>query len=118
MRRLLADSSKLIAADSARTDIISWSAACKPASKNVPLRAALAAYFYQSLAAICAAALKLIRIGQDGCQRVLRTRRDSLKQTIRRVAARCSRRRRLVQSAPGNREHAARARGGAAFYFE
>ena len=39
---------------------------------GVPLEAALAAYFYQSLAAVCAAALKLIRIGQDGCQRVLR----------------------------------------------
>lgn len=38
----------------------------------IPLAAALATYFYQSLAAICAAALKLIRIGQDGCQRVLR----------------------------------------------
>lgn len=40
---------------------------------GLPLEAALATYFYQSLAAICAAALKLIRIGQDGCQRVLRT---------------------------------------------
>lgn len=40
--------------------------------ENVPLRAALAAYFYQSLAAVASASLKLIRIGQDGCQRVLR----------------------------------------------
>lgn len=40
---------------------------------GVPLRAALEAYFYQTLAAICAASLKLIRIGQDGCQRALRT---------------------------------------------
>src|SRR5207302_10409756 len=39
---------------------------------GIPLTAALTAYFYQSLAAICAAALKLIRIGQDGCQRALR----------------------------------------------
>jgi urease accessory protein len=38
----------------------------------IPLHAALTTYFYQSLAAICAAAMKLIRIGQDGCQRVLR----------------------------------------------
>lgn len=38
---------------------------------GVPLPAALTTYFYQSLAAICAAALKLIRIGQDACQRVL-----------------------------------------------
>ncbi len=40
--------------------------------EDVPLHAALTTYFYQSLAAICAAAMKLIRIGQDGCQRVLR----------------------------------------------
>ena len=40
--------------------------------EGVPLAAALAAYFYQSVAAICAAALKLIRIGQEGCQRALR----------------------------------------------
>ena len=39
---------------------------------DIPLAAALAAYLYQSVAAICAAAPKLIRIGQDGCQRVLR----------------------------------------------
>jgi urease accessory protein len=41
--------------------------------EGLPLNAALTTYFYQSLAAICAAAMKLIRIGQDGCQRVLRT---------------------------------------------
>ncbi len=40
--------------------------------ERLPLEAALATYLYQALAAICAAALKLIRIGQDGCQRVLR----------------------------------------------
>ncbi len=40
--------------------------------EGIPLEAALTTYFYQSLAAICAAAMKLIRIGQDGCQRVLR----------------------------------------------
>ena len=39
---------------------------------RIPLGAALSTYLYQALAAICAAALKLIRIGQDGCQRVLR----------------------------------------------
>jgi urease accessory protein len=43
------------------------------AIERVPLGAALTAYFYQSLAAVCGAALKLIRIGQEGCQRVLRT---------------------------------------------
>ncbi|HEY5753866.1 MAG TPA: urease accessory UreF family protein [Chthoniobacterales bacterium] len=40
--------------------------------ENVPLEAALAAYAYQSIAATCGAALKLIRVGQDACQRVLR----------------------------------------------
>ena len=40
--------------------------------ENIPLAAVLAASFYQSLAAVCAAAMKLIRIGQDGCQRSLR----------------------------------------------
>ena len=38
---------------------------------QIPLRAALAVYFYQTLAAFCSAALKLIRIGQEGCQRLL-----------------------------------------------
>ena len=41
-------------------------------AQGVPVFAALTAYYYHSLAAVCAAALKLIRIGQDGCQRVLR----------------------------------------------
>jgi urease accessory protein len=41
-------------------------------AESMPLTAALTAYYYQSLAAICAAAMKLIRIGQEGCQRVLR----------------------------------------------
>lgn len=40
--------------------------------ENAPLEAALSLAFYQALASVCAAALKLIRIGQDGCQRVLR----------------------------------------------
>ena len=38
---------------------------------NVPLEAAMSAYAYQSLAAVASAALKLIRIGQDGVQRAL-----------------------------------------------
>ena len=49
----------------------------------IPREAALAAYFYQSLAAICAAALKLIRIGQDGCQRSLRAAAASAPKTVR-----------------------------------
>lgn len=49
---------------------------------GVPLNAALAAYFYQSLAAVCGAALKLIRIGQDGCQRALREAAQLADETI------------------------------------
>ncbi|HEY3901661.1 MAG TPA: urease accessory UreF family protein [Chthoniobacter sp.] len=50
--------------------------------EGLPLNAALTTYFYQSLAAICAAAMKLIRIGQDGCQRVLRTACVEAKQVV------------------------------------
>jgi urease accessory protein len=39
---------------------------------GMPLDATLAAYFYQSVAAVAVAALKLVRIGQDGVQRALR----------------------------------------------
>jgi urease accessory protein len=39
--------------------------------QQTPLEAALLVYGYQTLAGACMAALKLIRIGQDGCQRVL-----------------------------------------------
>ena len=52
------------------------------AGQNVPLRATLAVYFYQSLAAVCGAALKLIRIGPDGCQRVLRDAARLAERTI------------------------------------
>jgi urease accessory protein len=52
------------------------------AVERVPLEAALAAAFYQSLAAICAAAMKLIRIGQDGVQRVLREAAQSAESAI------------------------------------
>ena len=38
---------------------------------GVPVEAAMTAYFYGSLSGYCSAALKLIRIGQEGCQRVL-----------------------------------------------
>lgn len=40
--------------------------------EGIPLDAALMTFAYQSIAGICAAALKLIRIGQDGVQRSLR----------------------------------------------
>jgi urease accessory protein len=52
--------------------------------EGAPLAAALAAYYYQSLAAICAAALKLIRIGQDGCQRALRAACGGAEAALRR----------------------------------
>jgi urease accessory protein len=38
---------------------------------GIPLEAALTAYLYQTLSSYCVAALKLLRIGQDACQRVL-----------------------------------------------
>ena len=39
--------------------------------QGAPVEAAMAAYFYGSLAGACSAALKLIRIGQEGCQGAL-----------------------------------------------
>lgn len=45
---------------------------CALQGAAAPLEAVLTAYFYQTLAGYCSAALKLIRIGQEGCQRVLR----------------------------------------------
>ena len=39
---------------------------------GVPLEAALGAYYYQAVAAVGGASLKLIRIGQEGVQRALR----------------------------------------------
>ena len=41
-------------------------------TEGFPLSASLATYVYQSVAGLCSASLKLIRIGQEGCQRVLR----------------------------------------------
>jgi urease accessory protein len=42
------------------------------AVEGIPLLAALAAWFYQTMASVCSSALKLIRIGQEGTQRALR----------------------------------------------
>ncbi len=39
--------------------------------QGAPVEAAMTAYFYGCLAGYCSAALKLIRIGQEGCQGVL-----------------------------------------------
>jgi urease accessory protein len=44
---------------------------CALQGKDMPLQAVLAACYYQSMAGMCSAALKLIRIGQEGCQRIL-----------------------------------------------
>jgi len=52
------------------------------AVSSAPLEAALATYFYQSLSAVCGAAMKLIRIGQDGCQVVLREATIAATETI------------------------------------
>ena len=40
---------------------------------GMPLEVALGAFLYQGLAGVCSAALKIIRVGQDGVQRSLRT---------------------------------------------
>ena len=50
--------------------------------ESIPLEAALTVYGYQSLAACCGSALKLIRIGQDGCQRVLRLSALQIPETV------------------------------------
>jgi len=50
--------------------------------EGFPLDAALGAWFYQSIAGACSAALKIIRIGQDGCQRVLRAALAKADETI------------------------------------
>ena len=52
------------------------------AVSGIPLEAALAAYLYQSLSAICGAAMKLIRIGQEGCQVALRSAAADSARTI------------------------------------
>ncbi len=56
--------------------------AVQSAVEGFPIDAALGAYFYQTIAGVCSAALKIIRIGQDGCQRVLRHALASADQTI------------------------------------
>ena len=52
-------------------------------AEGFPLEAARAAYFYQTVSGVCGAALKLIRIGQEGCQRVLRDALSQAAITIR-----------------------------------
>lgn len=66
----------------ASSDVLASFEARRPATHHLtvygiqmiatPLDAALATYFYHSLSGFCGGSLKLIRIGQEGCQRVLR----------------------------------------------
>lgn len=56
--------------------------AVQAACEGFPLTAALGVWFYQSVAGVCSAALKIIRIGQDGCQRVLRGALGSAEETV------------------------------------
>ena len=50
--------------------------------QNTPLDAILAAWTYQALAAPCAASLKIMRIGQEGAQRVLTQALESIFELI------------------------------------
>ena len=68
---LLVEFERMIAAGQARGHHLVV-CALQSRIEGIPLKAGLVTYFYQSLAGICAAALKLIRIGQEGCQRSLR----------------------------------------------
>lgn len=58
--------------------------AIQAAIQGTPLNAALLVYGYQSLAGVCTSALKLIRIGQDACQRALTAALRELPETTRR----------------------------------
>ncbi len=67
--------------------------ALQAAVENFPLPGALTAYTYQTVSGICSASLKLLRIGQEGCQRVLRRALEAVpeivthSQTVRREPA-------------------------------
>lgn len=52
------------------------------ACRNIPLRATLAAYHYQTMAGFCTASLKLIRIGQEGVHRVLAATLNHIDKTL------------------------------------
>jgi urease accessory protein len=56
--------------------------ALQAAVEALPQHAALMTWAYQALAAVCAAALKLIRIGQDAIQRTLRAACAELPQLV------------------------------------
>ena len=56
--------------------------ALQAAGEDFPLPAALAACVYQAVSGVCSASPKLIRIGQEGCQRVLRRALESASDVI------------------------------------
>ncbi len=49
---------------------------------GIPLEAALTTYLYQTLSSYCVAALKLLRIGQEACQRVLTSSLEKTAATV------------------------------------
>ena len=61
--------------------------ALQAAGESFPLPAALAAYVYQAVSGVCSASLKLLRIGQEGCQRVLRRALEAAPEVVARSQA-------------------------------
>jgi urease accessory protein len=55
-----------------------WGASCA----SLPVNASLAAYYYHSVSCLCTAAPKLMRIGQEGTQRVLTACLDDAKRCV------------------------------------
>ena len=55
-----------------------WGVSCA----SLPVIASLAAYYYHSVSCLCTAAPKLIRIGQEGTQRVLTACLDDAKRNV------------------------------------
>ena len=55
-----------------------WGVSCV----SIPVTASLAAYYYHSVSCLCTAAPKLIRIGQEGTQRVLTACLDDAKRCV------------------------------------
>jgi urease accessory protein len=68
-RQLLAQMYPQAGAVQAAHAPIVWGAQC--AALDIPVEAALAAFYYQGIAGVLMAAPKLIRIGQTACQRLL-----------------------------------------------
>ncbi|HEY5706147.1 MAG TPA: urease accessory UreF family protein [Terrimicrobiaceae bacterium] len=57
---------------------IVWGVSCA----SIPVTASLAAYYYHSVSCLCTTAPKLIRIGQEGTQRVLTSCLDEAKRCV------------------------------------